>query len=70
MVQTSTLVPVELSAAIGIDIHLRPSSAGLVAAPDHPLAGQGLLIDALLDQVFLARLGRAFCCIFRRAIDA
>lgn len=34
---------------------LGPHPHGLVAAPDHPLAGQGLLIDALFEQVFLSR---------------
>ncbi len=28
---------------------------GLVAAPEHPLAGQGVMLDALFDEVFLAR---------------
>ncbi|PTV96940.1 molybdate transport repressor ModE-like protein [Rhodobacter aestuarii] len=28
---------------------------GLVAPPDHPLAGQGLWLDALFEEVFLAR---------------
>lgn len=34
---------------------LGPHPHGLVAAPDHPLAGQGLLVEALFSQVFLAR---------------
>jgi molybdate transport repressor ModE-like protein len=34
---------------------LGPHPHTLVAAPDHPLAGQGLMIEALFEQVFLAR---------------
>ena len=34
---------------------LGPHPHGLVAAPDHPLAGQGVMIEALFDQVFLSR---------------
>lgn len=34
---------------------LGPHPHGLVAAPDHPLAGQGLPVSALFNEVFLAR---------------
>jgi len=34
---------------------LGPHPHGLVAAPDHPLAGQGLPVPALFNEVFLAR---------------
>ncbi|SOC11941.1 LysR family regulator CbbR [Rhodobacter maris] len=34
---------------------LGPHPHGLLAAPDHPLAGQGVAVDALFAQIFLAR---------------
>lgn len=38
-----------------VAVPLGPHPHGLVAAPDHPLAGQGMLTDALFEQTFLSR---------------
>ncbi len=38
-----------------VAVPLGPHPHGLVVAPDHPLAGQGMSLDTLFDQTFLAR---------------